>query len=552
MVGHVWRHLQTRCFISQCGAFAGRHTAMASIEMVRPRGQGRGATSATTADAETLLPASEPPASARTRSAAPVAVARNGVGLFERIGDVADAMLPPPPRPRDPADRRRVWTWATVSFLLMCLMFASVAGGPGGRGTRTRQIELDASSSSIGNQQRDGERAGTSAARGSGLADDSKRAELESSAESDEIDDASDASAARTDDAFKPDTSRDDESIASEISGSIDSATAFVDVPIPRTKGTCVTRAARVPAVVDLDPTLIAPAAGGGGGASGSAQWRELADALAAEATNATADLVLVGDSITEAWRGTAFGAPKTAYASAPEILAWRLGQHAPLPLAIAGDTTANVLWRLRNGGFPERPPAYVVLLIGTNDLSRSVMQARQANETNAAKTDLRSTTNCASDADVEALFASGVPTATAGIVTVVEELVALAPSSKIVVLGITPRGERIFNKISYLQPSVWTAAIDAVNARVERTLENGKRGVSGSRFGGSQRYRNVVFQPCAEPFLVRDAAGGGKRVDERLMRDGLHPAGAGGFDALGECVVAGVEKARRTIDPQS
>ena len=337
MVGHVWRHLQTRCFISQCGAFAGRHTAMASIEMVRPRGQGRGATSATTADAETLLPASEPPASARTRSAAPVAVARNGVGLFERIGDVADAMLPPPPRPRDPADRRRVWTWATVSFLLMCLMFASVAGGPGGRGTRTRQIELDASSSSIGNQQRDGERAGTSAARGSGLADDSKRAELESSAESDEIDDASDASAARTDDAFKPDTSRDDESIASEISGSIDSATAFVDVPIPRTKGTCVTRAARVPAVVDLDPTLIAPAAGGGGGgASGSAQWRELADALAAEATNATADLVLVGDSITEAWRGTAFGAPKTAYASAPEILAWRLGQHAPLPLAIS------------------------------------------------------------------------------------------------------------------------------------------------------------------------------------------------------------------------
>ena len=272
-----------------------------------------------------------------------------------------------------------------------------------------------------------------------------------------------------------------------------------------------------------------------------------LADALAAEATNATADLVLVGDSITEAWRGTAFGAPKTAYASAPEILAWRLGQHAPLPLAIAGDTTANVLWRLRNGGFPERPPAYVVLLIGTNDLSRSVMQARQANETNAAKTDLRSTTNCASDADVEALFASGVPTATAGIVTVVEELVALAPSSKIVVLGITPRGERIFNKISYLQPSVWTAAIDAVNARVERTLENGKRGVSGSRFGGSQRYRNVVFQPCAEPFLVRDAAGGGKRVDERLMRDGLHPNGAGGFDALGECVVDGVEKAKRT-----
>ena len=76
---------------------------MTSIEMVRPRGQGRGATSATTEDAETLLPASEPPAGARTRNAAPVAVAQgNSVGLFERIGDVADAMLPPPPDPATP------------------------------------------------------------------------------------------------------------------------------------------------------------------------------------------------------------------------------------------------------------------------------------------------------------------------------------------------------------------------------------------------------------------------------------------------------------------
>ena len=73
---------------------------MTSIEMVRPRGQGRGATSATTEDVETLLPPSEPPAGARTGNAAPVAVARgNGVGLFERLGDVADAMLPPPPPP---------------------------------------------------------------------------------------------------------------------------------------------------------------------------------------------------------------------------------------------------------------------------------------------------------------------------------------------------------------------------------------------------------------------------------------------------------------------
>ena len=506
---------------------------MASIDMVHPRGQGRRATNATTEDVEALLPASDPPAGARTRSDAPVAVAQSGVGLFERVGDVADAMLPTPPRPRDLADRRRVWTWATVSFLLMCLMFGSVAGGPGVAGTRTREIALDGPSSS-GNEQRGAARA-PSIPKGSGLADDSKRADLESSAESD---DASDASAARAD-AFDRETSRDGDDVSTDDAVDDGSAKGALDAPIPRTKGTCVTRAARVPAVLDVDPTLVSPVAG-------SAQWRALADALAAEAANATSDLVLVGDSITEAWRGTSFGARRAQYASAPEILARRLGEYSPLPLAIAGDTTANVLWRLRNGGFPKRAPAYAVLLIGTNDLSRAVALAARARRANATDADpTRGDADCASDADVAALLETGVPNAVGGIVAVVEALVALAPDAKIAVLGITPRGERIRNRLSYLQPSVWTAAIDAVNARVETFLDRGRR-AGALPFRGSRRYWNVVFQPCAEPFLARDAAGGGKRVDERLMRDGLHPNGAGGFDALGECVVAGVEKAKR------
>ena len=57
-------------------------------------------------------------------------------------------------------------------------------------------------------------------------------------------------------------------------------------------------RGARPPFEWPSDP--IVPVANGG-------QWRELADALAAEASNATTELVLVGDSITEAWRGTSF-----------------------------------------------------------------------------------------------------------------------------------------------------------------------------------------------------------------------------------------------------
>ena len=476
---------------------------MTSIEMVRPRGQGRGATSATTEDAETLLPASEPPAGARTRNAAPVAVAQgNSVGLFERIGDVADAMLPPPPRPRDPADRRRVWTWATVSFLLMCVMFGSVAGGPGGRRTRTREMALDGPSSSIGNQQRNGARAAKfrSVATGPGLADDSKRANAESV-----------ASPSPRDVGDAPDVEN-----ASTTSESNDAASGGASIiPIPRTKGTCVTRETRAPPFAWPSAPIV-PVAGD------APQWRELADVLAAEASNATTDLVLVGDSITEAWRGTSFGAARAEYASAPEILARRLGEYSPLPLAIAGDTTRNVLWRLRNGGFPtpkrreagggSLSPAYAVVLIGTNDLSRSIFARRSSrdDEGDGLKKQKPSPRACVSDADVATLFAEGVPETVAGILAVVEALVELAPETKIVVLGITPRGERVGStKVSYLQPSVWSAAIDATNAVVERVLENGKR-KGDSRFGGSRRYRNVVFQPCAEPFLVRDAAGGG------------------------------------------
>ena len=397
-------------------------------------------------------------------------------------------------------------------------------------------MALDGPSSSIGNQQRDVR----SVATGPGLADDSKRANAESVAESPR-------------DAYAPDV--DDASYTSE---SNDAASGgAIPIPIPRTKGTCVTREARAPPFEwPSDP--IVPVANGG-------QWRELADALAAEASNATTELVLVGDSITEAWRGTSFGAARAEYASAPEILARRLGEYSPLPLSdrrghdgkravatqergLSDTETTRSRWGVVAGvrGRVDRHERFEPF-----DL-RAKIFARRRRGRERFFTKKKPSPACVSDDDVASLFAEGVPKTVAGIIAVVEAIVELAPETKIVVLGITPRGERVGNtKVSYLQPSVWSAAIDATNAVVERVLENGKRKGEkgkggGGPFGGSRRYRNVVFQPCAEPFLVRDAAGG-KRVDERLMRDGLHPNGAGGFDALGECVVDGVEKAKRT-----
>lgn len=113
-------------------------------------------------------------------------------------------------------------------------------------------------------------------------------------------------------------------------------------------------------------------------------RWYDWQQQLAAEAAayepsspyDARARLVLLGDSITEAWRGTSYGEPRQASAEVPQVLRETLAKRwpAPLVLAISGDQTQHLLWRLSHG---EIAPALasdsrvlVVLLIGTNNLS--------------------------------------------------------------------------------------------------------------------------------------------------------------------------------------
>jgi lysophospholipase L1-like esterase len=90
------------------------------------------------------------------------------------------------------------------------------------------------------------------------------------------------------------------------------------------------------------------------------ATWQKMHDADVAIAAKGGADLLFLGDSITEGWE-------------------WNDGEHwkkhfAPLGAAnfgIGGDTTQNVLWRLDHGSIGALQPKVVVLLIGTNNLGR-------------------------------------------------------------------------------------------------------------------------------------------------------------------------------------
>lgn len=93
-----------------------------------------------------------------------------------------------------------------------------------------------------------------------------------------------------------------------------------------------------------------------------TARWREMHAEDVALATKGGAELVFVGDSITEGWE-------------------WNDGEHwkkhfarlGAVNFGIGGDTTQNVLWRLDHGAVGALRPKVVVLLIGTNNLGREV-----------------------------------------------------------------------------------------------------------------------------------------------------------------------------------
>ncbi len=124
--------------------------------------------------------------------------------------------------------------------------------------------------------------------------------------------------------------------------------------------------------------------------------WPQRHEQKVAEARNG-ADLVFLGDSITQGW--------ETAGAA---TWAERYAPHRALNLGFGGDSTQHVLWRLDHGEFDGLSPKVCVLLIGTNNVRHS-------------------------DAD-PARIADGVR-------AILERIAARAPECRVLLLAILPRG---------------------------------------------------------------------------------------------------------------
>jgi lysophospholipase L1-like esterase len=137
---------------------------------------------------------------------------------------------------------------------------------------------------------------------------------------------------------------------------------------------------------------------------------------------HADAQLVFVGDSITQGWEGP--GQP---------VWAERYGTRGALNLGVSGDRTEHVVWRLRQGHLDGLEPRVLVLMIGTNDTGAGRTPERIAD----------------------------------GVATILDELTRGMPRTTILLLAIFPRGR---------QPKDPMRSNNAAANRLLQTMADGER----------------------------------------------------------------------------
>jgi lysophospholipase L1-like esterase len=183
--------------------------------------------------------------------------------------------------------------------------------------------------------------------------------------------------------------------------------------------------------------------------------WVARHEGFVAEAKQGGVDLLFLGDSITDFWRNRGSNVWNQYYAP----------RHAA-NFGISGDRTEHVLWRIDHGELDGIHPKVVVLMIGTNNTGKD----RSGHPRNT------------------------VPEVVAGVQAVVRDIRAKLPDSKILLLGIFPRGN--FDDLQRAQ----VALVNTVIAR----LDDGKM---------------IRYLDIGSNFLEDDGT-----LPKSIMPDLLHP----------------------------
>ncbi|MEX0937476.1 MAG: platelet-activating factor acetylhydrolase IB subunit [Pirellulales bacterium] len=123
--------------------------------------------------------------------------------------------------------------------------------------------------------------------------------------------------------------------------------------------------------------------------------WMQRHERMNERVKQGNVDLVMIGDSITEGWEG-----------AGREVWEKHYSERSAVNLGISGDRTQHVLWRLENGNIEGISPKLAVLMIGTNNSGDNTPQE----------------------------IADGVT-------AIVKKIREKLPETKILLLGIFPRG---------------------------------------------------------------------------------------------------------------
>lgn len=189
-------------------------------------------------------------------------------------------------------------------------------------------------------------------------------------------------------------------------------------------------------------------------------------------------DLILLGDSITDKWR------------KVPSQNRF-FGKWDTVNAGISGDKIQHLLWRLDNGNLAGIQPKVAVVLIGTNNSNEDDHTAEEIAE---------------------------------GIAAVVCKLRTALPQTKVLLLGIFPRG-------SYEQRTDESLKAAGMNPQWEK---NDKASMLASRMADGDR---VVYLNINQAFL--DEAG---RLSRDVMPDLLHP-NEKGYELWGNAMMPVLEK---------
>lgn len=186
--------------------------------------------------------------------------------------------------------------------------------------------------------------------------------------------------------------------------------------------------------------------------------WKQRWEAkLAATREAKKTELVFLGDSITQGWEGGGKDLWKERYA-----------KYEPINLGFSGDRTEHLIWRLKNDqeNLKKLGPKVAVIMIGTNNTGHENR----------------------SPADTAA-----------GIKTIVDEVHALWPKTRILLLAIFPRDASADGPKRKLN--------NEINALIAKFADN----------------KNVFFLDVSPAFLAADGS-----LPKEIMPDALHPNTAG------------------------